>query len=72
MIRSAGGWSAVKALRKGTARMKGDKRILGDGNFVEKVLNEACESLERKYKLEAQGYDFEWLVKYVAMAALYP
>ena len=27
----------------------------GDGNLVEKVLNEARESLERKYKLEAQG-----------------
>ena len=67
LIRSAGGWSAVKALREGAARMKGDERILGDGDFVEKVLNEACESLERKYKLEAQGYDFDWLVKHVAM-----
>ncbi len=57
MIRSAGGWSAVKALRKGAIRIKGDERILGDGNFVEKVLNEACESLERKYKLEAEEYD---------------
>jgi len=67
LIRSAGGWSEVKALRKSAARMKGDERILGDGNFVEKVLNEAQESLERKYKLEAQGYDFDWLVKHVAM-----
>ena len=27
LIRSAGGWSAVKALRKGVDRMKGDERI---------------------------------------------
>ena len=66
LIRSAGGWSVVKALRKTTARMKGDERILGDGDFVEKVLNEARESLERKYTLEAQGYDFDWLVGHVA------
>ena len=67
MIRSAGGWSGVKALRKSATRMKGDERILGDGDFVEKVLTEAGESLERKYKLETQGYDFDWLVKHVAM-----
>jgi REP element-mobilizing transposase RayT len=66
LIRSAGGWSEVRALRKSAARIKGDERILGDGNFVEKVLNEARESLERKYKLAAQGYDFDWLVKHVA------
>ena len=66
LIRSAGGWSGVKALRKSTTRMKGDERILGDGDFVEKVLTEAGESLERKYKLETQGYDFDWLVKHVA------
>lgn len=66
LIRSAGGWSVVKALRKSAARIKGDERILGDGDFVEKVLNEARESLDRKYTLEAQGYDFAWLVKHVA------
>jgi hypothetical protein len=37
LIRSAGGWSAVKALRKSDTRMKGDERILGDGDFVETV-----------------------------------
>ena len=67
LIRSAGGWSVVKALRKSAARMKGDERILGDGNFIEKVLNAARESLEFKYKLEAQGYNFDWLVKHVAI-----
>ncbi len=54
--------NVVKALRKSAVRTKG----LGDGNFVEKVLNVAWESLERKYKLEAQGYDFNWSVKHVA------
>ena len=66
LIRSAGGWSAVKALRKNAARMKSDERILGDGDFVENVLKKAQESLERKYKFDAQGYDFDWLVNRVA------
>ena len=55
LIRSAGGWSAVSALRKSAARMKGDEHILGDGDFVEKVLGETEESLERKYRLETKG-----------------
>jgi hypothetical protein len=34
LIRSLGGWSAVKALRGMSERIKGDERILGDGSFV--------------------------------------
>ena len=33
LIRSAGGWSVVKSLRTNAAWMKGDERILGDGDF---------------------------------------
>jgi hypothetical protein len=66
LIRSVGGWTAVKAMRRGIGRMKGDERILGDENFVESVLKTAQENLERKYELIAQGYGFEWLVKRVA------
>jgi putative transposase len=67
LVRSAGGWSAVKAMRKGFERIKGDERILGDGQFVESVLKEAQENLERKYRLEAEGHDFKWLVGHVAI-----
>ncbi|MGA7144318.1 MAG: transposase [Desulfobacterales bacterium] len=66
LIRRAGGWSVVKALRKSDARMKGDERILGDGDFVETVLSKARENLERRYTLDAKSCDFEWLVKRVA------
>jgi len=38
LIRSAGGWSAIKALRRIGAYQKGDERILGDSDFVKKVL----------------------------------
>ncbi len=46
--------------------MKGDERILGDGDFVEAVLKKAQEDLDRKSKLEAAGYNFDWLVGRVA------
>lgn len=55
LIRSLGGWGAIKALRKRGIRLKGDERILGDSEFVESVLSESNERLERKYHLQAQG-----------------
>jgi putative transposase len=66
LIRSLGGWSAVRALRKAGAYMKGDERILGDGDFVDNMLAQADEDLERKYRLEADGYDFNMAVERVA------
>jgi REP element-mobilizing transposase RayT len=41
LIRSQGGWSAVKALRRAGERELSDERILGSGDFVEQVLKEA-------------------------------
>jgi hypothetical protein len=41
LIRSQGGWSAVKAKRQKGLKEKGDERILGRGEFVEKILEEA-------------------------------
>lgn len=67
LVRSAGGWSVVKAMRRGLERMKGDERILGEGDFVETVLKAAQENLDRQSQLEAAGYSFDWLVGRVAM-----
>jgi hypothetical protein len=66
LIRSVGGWSAVKALRREGAYRKGDERILGDGEFVENVLAQAEENLERKCHMRARGFDFEKVVHRVA------
>ncbi len=66
LVRSAGGWSVVKAMRRGLERIKGDERILGEGDFVETVLKAAQENLDRKSQLEAEGYSFDWLVERVA------
>jgi hypothetical protein len=66
LIRSAGGWSAVKQLRRANAYQKGDERILGDGQYVQDVLNQAAESLERQYRLKAEGMDIEQVARRVA------
>jgi len=44
LVRSMGGWAAVKALRKTKAYIKGDERILGDSDFAEQVLGQAQEA----------------------------
>jgi hypothetical protein len=46
-------------------RVKGDERILGDSGFVEAVLKEADERLERRYRLEAEGYGLDQVAKRV-------
>jgi len=58
LIRSLGGWKEVKKLGLNRQdRMKGDERILGDGNFVMEVLANANEGYERRYRLKGLGYD---------------
>ncbi len=64
LIRSRGGWEAVKKLRRqGQDRIKGDVRILGEGNFVEQVLSRAEEKLARQQELKQKGYDIERVEK---------
>jgi hypothetical protein len=41
--------------------MKGDERILGDGDFVMDVLSEANERMDRRYELRSRGYTIEKL-----------
>ena len=63
LLRSQGGWAALKGYRKAGVRVKGDERILGDSDFVEKVLKSAQESFEEKYGLKKRGYDFDKAVE---------
>ena len=59
LIRSSGGWSAIKSARTANIHNKSDERILGDSDFVQKVLKAANESLKRRYALKAKGWDLE-------------
>jgi hypothetical protein len=49
-------------MRDGESRMKGDERLLGQGDFVETVSKAAQENLGRKSTIRALGYDFDSLV----------
>ena len=66
LIRSAGGWSVVKAMRRAQSRMKGDERILGDGEFAQSVLDAAKEQYEERCLLQAQGHDLETVAQRVS------
>jgi len=66
LIRSAGGWDRVQKLRKANLFMKSDERILGSGAFVEEVLKQADEHLDRRYAMRAKGLDFDGIVHRVA------
>ena len=66
LIRSSGGWSVIKSLRRANIHFKSDERVLGDSDFVESVLRTADESLERKYELKSKGYDIDKLSDRVA------
>jgi len=65
LLRSQGGWAALKALRRSGEYQKGDERILGDGDFVDEVLSQADEHLEERYRLQTEGYDLDKLIKRV-------
>jgi putative transposase len=49
VVRSYGGWSAVLSLRKSQENISGDERILGKGDFVERVLSESEGSLRYRH-----------------------
>lgn len=49
LIRSLGGWSQVVSLRRSKERVLGDERILGSGEFIERITKEADDRV--KYQL---------------------
>jgi hypothetical protein len=68
LIRSLGGWDAVKEMRlSGQDRIKSDQRILGESSFVSDVLSESEEQFSRKYRLKGLGYDFEKVVERISV-----
>lgn len=66
LIRSQGGWKRIGLHREKGNRIKGDERILGSGDFVEKILKQSQEEKERKVYLEDKDHDYKWLISKVA------
>ena len=67
MIRSSGGWSHVKAMRKAGIWLKSDERILGDSEFVDSVLADAREKLDSRYILTSQGVNIDQLIELASL-----
>jgi len=60
LIRSLGGWTALKKVRTSRrGRLKGDERILGDSDFVSTLLSKADERYTRHYELKRLGYNLD-------------
>jgi putative transposase len=59
LIRSAGGWEAVRVLKREEIFPKSDERILGDDDFVESTLRSAEETMEKRYALRSRGFDLD-------------
>lgn len=65
LIRSLGGWSAVKSRRQKGERVIADERVLGDGEFVAKVLEEAEERVRHQLTPERRVHEAMKLVEAV-------
>lgn len=48
LIRSTGGWSEVKSLRKRQQKQFSDERILGSGEFVKEILGEVSDEVKER------------------------
>ena len=66
LIRSAGGWSAVQTMRRQHSVQKSDERLLGNGDFVERVLQEAEERMEHRLRLQALGVTLDTTMERVS------
>ncbi len=50
LVRSMGGWSEVLSLRRKKEEVLSDERILGSGEFVERLLREADEKVKQRLR----------------------
>jgi REP element-mobilizing transposase RayT len=66
LIRSSGGWAALRAQSGKRIHLKGDERILGDSDFVKEVIASTNEAIQRRYRLQADGFDFAAVVNRVS------
>ncbi len=62
LVRSAGGWESVKALRKEHEMRIGDERILGDSRFVENALKQDQLNVDEKFLWQQAGWNLEKLI----------
>jgi putative transposase len=72
LVRSAGGWAEVRALRRQGAPASADARILGHGGFVDRLLAEVAERTRHSLRLARPRPSLESLVQRVSAHAGIP
>jgi putative transposase len=68
LVRSAGGWEAVAALRRGREAYTADERVLGTGAFVEDLLREAERQAAGRAAGRRRRLDLDSLVQQIGAA----
>jgi REP element-mobilizing transposase RayT len=63
LIRSLGGWFEVKTLQRKSDHVAGDERILGSGEFVERMLRETEGNARRQFSGYERKRDTEKLIQ---------
>ena len=63
LIRSLGNWSAVQSLRRSGDKVLTDERILGTGDFVERVLGEAETRARRLFSVRLRAKEVQRLIE---------
>lgn len=69
LIRSLGGWSEVLSLRRRGEKMVSDERILGGGEFVERMVAEAEEGVKETLRWRKRVMGLKMLLKEVVERA---
>ena len=63
LVRSMGGWSRVLSLRRKGELEAHDDRILGDGDFVQTILEEADQKLARQIRVRKKAGSVSKIIK---------
>ena len=63
LVRTLGGWSQVVSLRHNREDVLADERILGSGDFVERVIREADERLKRQFQAGQSREEVEQFIQ---------
>jgi REP element-mobilizing transposase RayT len=69
LIRSAGGWAAVRDLRRGREAFSADERILGRSEFVEQMLRDVEREEAKRERIARQAPPLTMLADRVTRAA---
>jgi putative transposase len=63
LVRSLGGWSEVVSLRSSKQQLLTDERILGSGDFVEKILKDADERFRCQIRAKNQRGSMQQIIE---------